>query len=230
MARIRTIKPEFWKHEILSELPEPTHMLAAALLNYADDEGYFNANPNLIKAECSPLREPSVSIQCSLSELSRIGYIEVSGGTDGRSYGRIVKFSEHQKVNRPNPSKIKHLAKFSESSVSPHGSITEDSLPEKEKEKEKEGNGVAAAPRPRFSPPSLEEVRSHCATKGSSIDPETFWNYYQANGWVQGRGKPIKDWKACVTTWEKNTFGGNARGSPAPAESIYKPAKMPPRE
>ena len=69
MARIRTIKPEFWAHEDLSELPEATHMLAAALLNYADDEGYFNANPMLIKAACSPLREPSVSIQESLTLL-----------------------------------------------------------------------------------------------------------------------------------------------------------------
>jgi hypothetical protein len=56
MARIRTIKPEFWRHEDLSALPEATHMLAAQLLNYADDYGYFNANPALIKAEVSPLR------------------------------------------------------------------------------------------------------------------------------------------------------------------------------
>ena len=41
MARIRTIKPDFWKHEDLSALPEITHMLAAALLNHADDEGFF---------------------------------------------------------------------------------------------------------------------------------------------------------------------------------------------
>ena len=61
MARIRTIKPEFWKHEDLSALPEITHMLAAALLGYADDEGYFNANPALVKSECLPLRESSVS-------------------------------------------------------------------------------------------------------------------------------------------------------------------------
>ena len=55
MARIRTIKPEFWRHEDLSALPADTHMLAAALLNYADDEGYFNANPKLVEAECFPV-------------------------------------------------------------------------------------------------------------------------------------------------------------------------------
>jgi hypothetical protein len=41
MGRIRTIKPEFWRSEDLCSLPEATHMLAAALLNYADDEGFF---------------------------------------------------------------------------------------------------------------------------------------------------------------------------------------------
>jgi DNA-directed RNA polymerase specialized sigma54-like protein len=36
-------------------------MLAAALLNHADDEGFFNANARLVKAQCVPLREDSVS-------------------------------------------------------------------------------------------------------------------------------------------------------------------------
>lgn len=106
MARIRTIKPEFWKHEALSELPEATHMLAAALLNYADDEGYFNAHPKLVQAECSPLREPSVPIPDSLRSLQATGYIELGTGEDGKRYGRIVSFTEHQRVSHPAKSKI----------------------------------------------------------------------------------------------------------------------------
>ena len=106
MARIRTIKPEFWKHEALSALPESTHMLAAALLNYSDDFGYFNANPHLIKAECFPLREPSVSIPESLRRLQAIDYIQTGTGVDGRIYGRVTAFSEHQRVSHPSPSKI----------------------------------------------------------------------------------------------------------------------------
>ena len=31
---------------------------------------------------------------------------------------------------------------------------------------------------------------------------EKFFSYYSANGWVQGhKGKPIVDWKSCLTTW-----------------------------
>lgn len=128
MARIRTIKPEFWKHEDLSALPEATHLLAAALLNYADDEGYFNANVALIKAECSPLREPSVSIHGSLTELSGIGYIRIGKTSDGKCFGQIIHFLDHQRVSHPTPSKISKLEILWEDSLNPHGGLTEDSV------------------------------------------------------------------------------------------------------
>lgn len=35
------------------------------------------------------------------------------------------------------------------------------------------------------------------------MDPELFVAHYEANGWKQGRGKPIVKWKAAVVTWEK---------------------------
>lgn len=118
MARIRTIKPEFWQHEALSALAPETHMLAAALLNYADDEGYFNANPKLVKAACCPLRDDSVTTTVALRELSDVGYIELGKASDGRSFGRIVKFCDHQTINKPKASKIKGLSITWESSGS----------------------------------------------------------------------------------------------------------------
>lgn len=62
---------------------------------------------------------------------------------------------------------------------------------------------VPTPPRTRFKPPTLEEVRTYFAEKGTSIDPEAFYAHYEANGWVQAKGKPIRNWKACLTTWEK---------------------------
>lgn len=58
--------------------------------------------------------------------------------------------------------------------------------------------------RKRFTPPTLEEVKAYCEERNNNVDAERFIDYYSANGWVQGKGKPIKDWKACVRTWEKN--------------------------
>jgi hypothetical protein len=61
--------------------------------------------------------------------------------------------------------------------------------------------------RTRFVPPTLEEVKDYCSERKNNVDAERFFDYYSANGWVQGKNKPIKDWKACVRTWEKNDKG-----------------------
>jgi hypothetical protein len=139
--RIRTVKPEFWSNEKLSECSEFAHLLACALLNYADDEGYFNANPKLIAGSLFPLREPSVSIHGALSELSNQDFLRLCRGLDGRTYGHICSFERHQKINRPSPSRIKHLCNFSEHSVNPHGTLNDPSLPEQGSGNREQGSG-----------------------------------------------------------------------------------------
>lgn len=57
--------------------------------------------------------------------------------------------------------------------------------------------------RSRFVPPTVDEVRTYCQERHSSVDPEQFFDFYTANGWKQGAGKPIKDWRACIRTWER---------------------------
>lgn len=106
MGRIRTIKPEFHSHEELSSLPPETHLFAGALVNYADDEGYFNANPVLVKAGTNPLRVDKTSVEEQLNQLERISYIEVRrSGT--KHYGKVVTFEAHQRVSHATPSKLK---------------------------------------------------------------------------------------------------------------------------
>jgi len=58
----------------------------------------------------------------------------------------------------------------------------------------------------RFKPPHLEDVRNYFAERGmlDGEEPEKFHDYYTANGWTQGRGKPIRDWKAAARNWMKN--------------------------
>ena len=55
----------------------------------------------------------------------------------------------------------------------------------------------------RFVPPTVEEVETYCRDRKNSVDAQRLYDYYTANGWVQGKGKPIKDWKAVVRTWER---------------------------
>ena len=55
----------------------------------------------------------------------------------------------------------------------------------------------------RFTPPSLEEIQSYCSEMGYSLNANAFFDYYQANGWTQGKGKSIKDWKAAIRNWNR---------------------------
>jgi hypothetical protein len=55
----------------------------------------------------------------------------------------------------------------------------------------------------RFIPPSIDEVKTYCQERKNGIDPQAFVDHYQASGWIRGKTK-IKDWRACVRTWEKN--------------------------
>lgn len=56
--------------------------------------------------------------------------------------------------------------------------------------------------------PTLEEIKAYISERKSFVDPQAFFDYYERNGWVTGKSKtPVKDWKACVRTWEHNTRG-----------------------
>ena len=56
----------------------------------------------------------------------------------------------------------------------------------------------------RFNKPKIEEVRKYCIERENHIEAQRFIDYYEANGWKVGRN-PMRDWKAAVRTWERNT-------------------------
>ena len=117
--RIRTIKPEFWTHETLGSLPDFTQLLAIALLNYADDEGYFDANPMMIRGAVFPLRSDYRIITVALRDLYGIGYVEIfkTVGNYSRCVGRVVKFDEHQVINHAKASKLKAYCEYGNATV-----------------------------------------------------------------------------------------------------------------
>ena len=174
--RIRTIKPEFWQDEEMSELNPETALLAIGLLNYSDDFGWFKFHPKLIQTSIFPLRETSLNIHVMLTELSNMKYIEIFHGTDGKKYGQVSNFSKHQKVNRPSQSKILPLVdgtRAHESSVNTHGSITEGSLPERNREQgtgNREGKGLYKDIK---TAPSIEEIEKQALSFIATLPPQT---------------------------------------------------------
>ena len=57
MARIRTIKPEFWEDEKIGRLPIPCRLFFIGCWNFADDYGVIKGNPALLKSQIFPYDE-----------------------------------------------------------------------------------------------------------------------------------------------------------------------------
>lgn len=55
----------------------------------------------------------------------------------------------------------------------------------------------------RFQPPTVDKVKSYCAERGNSVDPERFVDFYESKGWLIGKSK-MKDWRAAVRSWERS--------------------------
>lgn len=68
-------------------------------------------------------------------------------------------------------------------------------------ENKEEGEQAPTHPKARFLKPTLEEIREYCLSRNNYVDPERFYDYYEANGWKVGKN-PMKDWRAAVRTWE----------------------------
>jgi len=55
----------------------------------------------------------------------------------------------------------------------------------------------------KFIKPTLEEVELYCKERNNNIDAQSFIDFYESKGWKVGNSA-MKDWKACVRTWENN--------------------------
>ena len=55
----------------------------------------------------------------------------------------------------------------------------------------------------RFAVPTVEEVDAYCRERGNNVDAQRFVDFYASKGWRIGK-EPMRDWRACVRTWERN--------------------------
>lgn len=100
MGRIRTIKPEFFKHEQLFDAEKesglPLRLSYAGLWTQADRAGRFAWRPRQLKTDILPYEE--VDFERVLGALVASGHIE-KYEIDGVTYGRIRSFGRHQVIN-----------------------------------------------------------------------------------------------------------------------------------
>ena len=111
MARIRTIKPEFFRHEGLFQAEQetglPLRLAFIGLLTTCDREGRFKWRPKELKLDCLPYDD--IDFSRVLDAWATRGFV-VKYESDGNFYGYVPGFTRHQAINHreaastlPNP-------------------------------------------------------------------------------------------------------------------------------
>jgi hypothetical protein len=111
MARIRTIKPEFWTDSKTGTLSDRGTKLFIGMLNFADDYGVLQFDIDALKAQIFPYlaEEAEKAVTRPLAdELLAKGLVEVFGYSEDddpetplKQYLFIKNFGKHQRVDRP---------------------------------------------------------------------------------------------------------------------------------
>jgi hypothetical protein len=96
MARIRTVKPEFFKNDELAELPFEYRILFQGLWCLSDRRGRLEDRPKRIKAEVFPYDD--VDCDKGLQTLHDTGFIE-RYEHEGTRYIQVTNFEKHQNCN-----------------------------------------------------------------------------------------------------------------------------------
>jgi len=226
MARIRTIKPEFWTDEKVVECSPSARLLFVGTWNFADDYGNLQLSAKQIKAKILPC--DNVKIETLLQELidSRL-LIEYS--TSRGKFLHINNFTKHQKIDKPSSPQCPPFPFDEDSETTPLPLVEGSPLEGKGREgKGEEGSkSVPAAPPsptvPRFIKPPIPEIMAYCEERDNRVDPQKFYDHYESNGWKVGRN-PMKDWRAAVRTWERSGYEtglpGDGAGVVEQAEKI----------
>ena len=206
MARIRTIKPEFFTSEDIVSLSPMARLLYISTWCEADREGRLHWKPRTFKMRYFPADD--CDIDALAREVVASGLVKLYG--DGLAI--IPTFKRHQHIN----------PRESESVIPPPGlagiarvddaSARVDAPSVTHREEGKEGKEGMTR---RFAPPTPTEVNEYASSKGLSVDGEKFCDFYISKGWKIGK-ETMKDWQAAVRTW-----GRNAGGAPSEANARY---------
>lgn len=107
MARIRTVKPEFWDDEKLAKFSLQANLIYIGTWNFSDDSGIIRRNANWIKSKIFPHREELrlSDVRIWIKELEDAGII-VPFNCNNEGYYLIPTFKTHQRIDKPQKSKI----------------------------------------------------------------------------------------------------------------------------
>lgn len=150
MARIRSIKPEFWSSEQVMECSLTARLLFIGLWNFCDDGGNHALSAKTIKAEVFPGDDiSSESVRLLLDELSSKGLI-IYYTAENKEFLHVTGW-HHQKIEKPS---FKHPAYIPQKTQGSRRIVVDDQPAERSgvDRSGEEGNG--AEPSPAEPPPA----------------------------------------------------------------------------
>ncbi len=104
MARIRTIKPEFWTAEQIMELSPMARLLFIGMWNFCDDRGVHPVAYKTLKAEVFPADDLlSSDVERLIAEVMAQGLLS-EFEAEGRRWWFVTGW-HHQVINRPSKSR-----------------------------------------------------------------------------------------------------------------------------
>lgn len=158
MARIRSIKPEFWSDDkivdVINRDPKAA-LLYVGLWNFTDDDGFIAAAPRQLKRLVFP--ETKADVVALIEILIGFGLVKSYSSDQGPLWG-VPAFRKHQNPNRPTPTKFTGITCGDERSVSP----IEDSV---STPSGVEGSGVEKETSPKATDSDFEKAWSHWPKK-----------------------------------------------------------------
>lgn len=153
MARIRTIKPEFPQSESMGRVSRESRLCFIMLWTIADDEGRLRGNSRMLASLLYPYDDDAKKhIDGWLDQLSSEGCI-ARYEVDGTSYVQILKWREHQKIDKPSASKIPPFVEPSRPFAKPREDSSADQDQDLGRDQGEEGIDSCAEPPSDSAPP-----------------------------------------------------------------------------
>ena len=165
MARIRTIKPQFWDDAKIGRIPRDARLLYIGLWTFADDLGVVIADPVWLKSKIFPYDRIQIQqLEAWLGLLEKTGFISLLS-VKSESFYYLPTFSRHQIINRPNLDDVNIdkklldniLAKFTDQSVINHGSISDQSVTIIGEEKDRDSSTPYNPPKGGIGSPDSDD-------------------------------------------------------------------------
>lgn len=109
MARIRTVKPDFFRNEDLAEVPLTAERTFMGLITEADDKGRLRDQPAVLWGSLWALRRQTHTVENFANDLNLLAekglicrYVDV----DGKACIHIPTFLRHQRVPKPSQPRV----------------------------------------------------------------------------------------------------------------------------